>query len=78
MSKKQEDKIYAILSSIDETLKQQGSGKRVFIQGLIRGLGTALGATVLVALVSSIAIQFIDALDWSSFSQYFFGEIIEG
>lgn len=76
MPKKKEDKIYNILSSIDETLKLQGSGKRIFIQGLIRGLGTALGATVLLAIVTSLTIQFVDALDWTSFSRYFFSEVI--
>ena len=76
MSKKKEEKIYSVLSSIDETLKLQGSGKRIFMQGLIRGLGTALGATVLLAIVTSLTIQFVDALDWTSFSQYFFNEVI--
>jgi hypothetical protein len=76
MSKKKEDKIYSVLSSIDATLKLQSSGKRIFMQGLIRGLGTALGATVLLAIVTSLTIQFVDALDWASFSQYFFSEVV--
>ncbi len=76
MSKKKEDKIYSILSSIDGTLKQQGSTRRIFFQGLVRGLGTALGATVLLAIVTSLTIQFVDALDWSTFSEYFFGEAV--
>jgi hypothetical protein len=76
MPKKKEDKIYSVLSSIDKTLKQQGSGRRIFVQGLVRGLGTALGATVLVALITTLSVQFVDALDWHSFSQYFFGGVI--
>lgn len=77
MPKKNEDKIYSILESIDDTLKQQSSAKTIFIQGLIRGLGTALGATVLVAIVTSLTIQFVDALDWSSFFGYFFNAAVE-
>ena len=77
MPKKKEDKIYSVLESIDTTLKQQNSKKRIFIQGLVRGLGTALGATVLLAIITSLTIQFVDVLDWSSFSEYFFNEAVE-
>ena len=77
MSKKKEDKIYTILESIDKTLKNQNSSKRILVQGIIRGLGTALGATVILALVTSLTIQLVDSLDWHSFSGYFFNEVIQ-
>ena len=74
--KKKEDKIYSILKSIDDTLKAQNSYRRIFAQGLIRGFGTALGATVLVALMTSVTIQLIDSLDWHTFTQYFMNDAI--
>jgi len=77
MPKKKEDRIYSILSSIEKMLKIQNSTKRIFIQGVVRGLGTALGATVLLALVTSLTIHFADSLDWHFISQYFFNEAIE-
>ena len=76
MSKKKEDKIYTMLSSIDETLKRQNSPRRIFFQGVLRGLGTALGATILVALATSIAVQLVDVLNWDMFSQFFFNEVV--
>ena len=75
--KKKEDKIYSILTSIDDTLKQQGSFRRTFMQGIVRGFGTALGATVLLAMATSLTIQLVDSLDWHSFSSYFFSEAVE-
>lgn len=77
MAKKKEDKIYNILLSIDNTLTQQNSFKRTFTQGLVRGFGTALGATVLLALATSLTIQLVDSLDWHAFSSYFFTEVVE-
>ena len=76
MSKK-EDKIYKILTSIDGSLKKQNSKKHIFLNGLIRGLGTALGATVLLAIGTTLMVQFLSTLDWPDFSENFFNVAIE-
>lgn len=60
MPKKKPDKITSILENIDRELHRQNSLGYIFLQGLVRGLGTALGATILVALVTSITIHFAE------------------
>lgn len=74
--KKKEDRIHSILTSIDANLKQQASMRRIFVQGLVRGLGTALGATVLVALATSITIQFFNTADLTMIAEYFFNDAV--
>lgn len=76
MSKNKEDKVYDILSSIDESLRRQNSPRRVFFLGITRGLGTALGATVLLALVTSLTFQLSSSVNISSFSSYFFSDAV--
>lgn len=61
------DPYKTLLEDIDEQLRKQNSFGFTFLQGLMRGLGTALGATVLVALVTSITIHFTDSEAVSAF-----------
>lgn len=61
MPVKKPDKLTSILSQIDTELKRQNSFRFIFLQGLTRGIGTAFGATILVALVTSITIHFADS-----------------
>lgn len=61
MPKKSGDKLTSVLEEIDIVLKRQNSLRYIFLQGLTRGLGTALGATILVALVTSATIYFADS-----------------
>lgn len=58
-SDEEKEKLHSVLVSIEETLQKQNSMRRAFVYGLVRGLGTAIGATVLFALFTSLAIQFI-------------------
>lgn len=60
MAKKKTDKYASILEAIDTELRRQNSFKHSFLQGVIRGVGTAFGATILVALVTSITIHFAE------------------
>lgn len=77
MAKKKEDKIYAILSSIDTALQKQNSTKRIFMQGVVRGLGTALGATVLLAIATSVAIKAAETVNWDEATNYFLTEVVQ-
>ena len=77
MPKNNDDKISSILSSIDDSLKQQNSPKRVFTQGLIRGFGTALGATVVLALLTSITLKLSDTLSANTVIEYFFNDAVQ-
>ncbi len=71
---KEEDKVHSVLTQIENQLSRQNSIGRVFILGLFRGLGTALGATVLLAIITSLALQFSDTLDLHMLTQYFFSD----
>ncbi|MFM2381993.1 MAG: hypothetical protein RLZZ76_760 [Candidatus Parcubacteria bacterium] len=60
MPKKTPDDTKTVLVELNKVLHLHTSLWYVFIHGVVRGLGTAFGATVLVALVTSLAIQFAD------------------
>lgn len=68
---KKEGKVYRVLSQIETSLEKQNSTWRVFVQGLVRGLGTAIGATVVLAIVTSLTIQLTDSIDIQAFLGYF-------
>jgi len=67
MPTKKPDKLTAILNQIETELKRQNSFGFIFLRGITRGLGTALGATILVALVTSITIHFADTPEIGAF-----------
>lgn len=74
--KKQEDLVTGLLEQIKIQLDRQNSPSRVFLLGLIRGFGTALGATVLLAIATSITIHLFSSIDTSVFLEYFFNNSI--
>jgi hypothetical protein len=49
------------IDSIEEKLNEVSSKKNVFKLGIIRGLGTAFGATVLFAVVMGLLAWFVSA-----------------
>lgn len=61
MPKKNKDDISSILSEINIALQRQNAYRYSFFHGIMRGVGTALGATVVVALVTSLTINFFDS-----------------
>lgn len=67
MPVKKPDKLTSILNQIDTELKRQNSFRFIFLRGLTRGIGTALGATILVALVTSITIHFAETPEVGAF-----------
>ncbi len=49
-----------ILEEIRDTLHHHSSFRFAFVHGIAKGLGTVVGATVVVAIATSIALQFRD------------------
>lgn len=74
---KKADKLTSILEEIEDSLKRQNSLRYIFLQGLMRGLGTALGATVLVALVTSITIHVTDSGEVTDFMRSIINALVE-
>jgi hypothetical protein len=52
--KDQTDKLLEVLSVLESRIKKQNSYKNAFLKGLVYGLGTVIGATVLVALFGGV------------------------
>ncbi|MCA9359978.1 hypothetical protein H6781_00740 [Candidatus Nomurabacteria bacterium] len=75
MSKKG-DNLKPILIQIENSLMKQNSLRNVFLQGIVRGLGTALGATVLVAIITSLTIKLSSTISISSIIEQFFNGAI--
>jgi Domain of unknown function (DUF5665) len=49
----QQQRLITVLSELEEEVEKQNSWRRVFIRGTLYGLGTVIGATVLLALLGS-------------------------
>jgi hypothetical protein len=58
MPKKTEEAFMPVLKEIDVTLRRQNSFVFIFLHGFVRGMGTALGATILVGVVTSLTLHF--------------------
>jgi hypothetical protein len=50
----QQQRLITVLGELEEEVEKQNSWQRVFVRGALYGLGTVIGATVLLALVASI------------------------
>jgi len=50
----QTDKLLEVLHVLETRIKKQNSFRNAFLKGLVYGLGTVIGATVLVALFGGI------------------------
>ena len=53
----QRDKLISVLESLEKLTEKQVSLKSNFLRGLIYGLGTVIGATVLISLLSYIVLN---------------------
>lgn len=56
----QTTKLTEVLQTLDKHMEKQNSFKYAFLRGVIYGLGTVFGATVLVALLGGIIASTID------------------
>ncbi len=77
MKKKDEDGIKPVLHKIDLVLRRQNSLGFIFVHGIVRGMGTALGATVLVAVVTSITLHFASSPHMETMIQSIMASILE-
>lgn len=75
MPKKKGDKLNSLLVSIDDSLKKQNSTWRVFVNGLVRGFGTALGATVVLAILTSMTFKAVESLDPEKLINFFMDDV---
>lgn len=66
-----------VLKEIDVTLRRQNSFVFIFLHGLVRGMGTALGATILVAVVTSLTLHFAGTPSTDAMIQAIMASILE-
>lgn len=58
----QYNKLHEVLSELERDIKRQNSLKFAFLKGAVYGLGTVIGATVLLAIVTGIFAQTFGSL----------------
>jgi Domain of unknown function (DUF5665) len=58
----QQQRLITVLNELEEEVEKQNSWQHVFIRGALYGLGTVIGATILIALAGSIIAITIDTL----------------
>ena len=53
----QRERLINVLGSLEDLTKKQVSIKFIFLKGAVYGLGTVVGATVLISVVSFLFVQ---------------------
>lgn len=53
---KNEKRLVAVLEELEKLTKKQLSFKFAFVKGVVYGLGTVVGATILIAVLSTLAV----------------------
>lgn len=53
----QRERLINVLSSLEDLTKKQVALKYVFLKGVIYGLGTVIGATILITVVSYLFVE---------------------
>lgn len=53
-SETQQQRLITVLGELEDEVEKQNSWKHVFIRGALYGLGTVIGATILLALLGSL------------------------
>lgn len=69
----QDERLITVLYSLEEQITRQTSLKFAFLRGAIYGIGTVVGATLLIALFGGILAATINSLS----SLPFIGEFVE-
>jgi hypothetical protein len=71
----QQQRLITVLNELEDEIEEQNSWKHVFVRGALYGLGTVIGATVLLALLGSIIAITVKSLGIEEVP--FFGDFIE-
>lgn len=58
----QQQRLITVLGELEEEVEKQNSWQHVFVRGALYGLGTVIGATILIALTGSVIAIAIDVL----------------
>jgi len=58
----QEERLVTVLHSLEAQIERQNSLKYTLVRGMVYGLGTVIGATVLVAIFGGILAGFINSV----------------
>lgn len=66
-----------ILEKLESQIKRQNSLKYAFIRGMFYGLGTVIGATVLVALFGGIIVAVVNTFTDQPISTSSFGQMLK-
>ena len=53
----QRERLITVLGDLEDLTKRQVSLKFIFVRGIIYGLGTVIGATVLISILSYSVVQ---------------------
>lgn len=70
----QTDKLLEVLYVLETRIKRQNSYKNAFLKGLVYGLGTVIGATVLVALFGGIIAATLQTITGEAISSEILGQ----
>lgn len=70
----QNERLLTVLSSIERQIKLQTSLRSAFVRGLVYGLGTIIGATLLIALLGGVLATAVDSLQSIPFIGQYFSE----
>jgi hypothetical protein len=57
MAEDQQERLVSVLETLEKQTKKQVSLKFTFIKGLVYGLGTVIGASVLISVVSYLFVS---------------------
>jgi Domain of unknown function (DUF5665) len=61
-SETQQQRLITVLNELEDEVEKQNSWKHVFIRGALYGLGTVIGATLLLAVLGSMVALAVETL----------------
>ena len=70
-------RLIEVLQTLETHIKRQNSLKYAFLKGMMYGLGTVIGATILVAIFGGIIATTINTFTGSNVDETTFGKSIQ-
>lgn len=71
----QQQRLITVLGELEEEVEKQNSYSHIFVRGALYGLGTVIGATILLALLGSVVAMVIRTLGIENIP--FVGDFVE-